>query len=102
MKRRRRTTKRPIDADDLDNVVLRLNEEGRAITRNDYKTVDSILLEFPTIEAEPVRRGRWIETDSEEPCFYYCSECKTEADDETRYCPNCGAKMDGGEERWNK
>lgn len=70
---------------------------------------------FPTIEAEPVRRGRWIAVDSYSAfggdevtwyahgnpiAFYYCSECKeqTYADEEgnsilSKYCPNCGAKM---------
>ena len=46
----------------------------------------------PTIEAEPVRHGRWIFR-MNGSCA--CSEC-----DETfyyeigNYCPNCGAKMD--------
>lgn len=28
---------------------------------------------------------------------YQCSICRTETADITPYCPNCGAKMDGGE-----
>ena len=63
----------------------------------------------PSIEAEPVRHGRWDEV----WCFdymdytHYCSECNYDAltkegtmHDEvlTSYCPNCGAKMDGGAE----
>ena len=88
---------RLIDADDLDNVVLRLNEEGRTITRSEYKTVDSIIFEFPTIEAEPVRRGRWVE----EPGMFMCSVChdvwSTEDEEMIKgfnYCPWCGAKME--------
>ena len=31
---------------------------------------------------------------------YYCSECaETSRDAHENYCPNCGAKMDGGEDR---
>lgn len=31
---------------------------------------------------------------------YYCSECaETSRDAHEDYCPNCGAKMDGGEDR---
>lgn len=70
---------------------------------------------FPTIDAEPVRHGRWIVDDLGHT---YCSECKTrlpylhcytdepnsdydeewdEEIPETRFCPNCGAKMDAKE-----
>lgn len=63
----------------------------------------------PTVEAEPVRHGRWIgEGDGYSdgyPVFdiWYCSECEYCIDDGTddpsllpEYCQNCGAKMDGG------
>lgn len=41
-----------------------------------------------------VVRGRWIKGSSNP----YCSECFVECRDETPFCPNCGAKMDGGDE----
>ena len=51
-----------------------------------------------TIEAEPVRHGRW-ETNSDRPDSLICSICKCGFDmwkhDPHNYCPNCGAKMDG-------
>lgn len=59
---------------------------------------------MPEIEAEPVRHGRWIDAhfvDGRD--FFRCSECgcyieKTffANDYNVRYCPNCGALMDGG------
>ena len=56
-----------------------------------------ILQEAPTIEAEPVRHGRW-ETHSDRPDSLICSVCKCGFDmwkhDPHNYCPNCGAKMD--------
>lgn len=88
---------RPIDADDLDNIVLQLNKEGRAITRNEYKMIDNIFFEFPTIEAEPVRRGRWI---IEPGIGCWCSACGFDIGNEldfmeyVNYCPNCGARME--------
>lgn len=47
----------------------------------------------PTMDAEPVRHGRWIEE--------HCSECDkyVYVGDVDDYCPHCGAKMDGGEEQ---
>ena len=87
---------RLIDADALDFIVLRLNEEGRTITRSEYKTLDSIIYEFPTIEAEPVRRGRWIVRDN--PCTNWykvaCSKCGYGGVMTWNYCTHCGAKME--------
>ena len=54
-----------------------------------------------TIEAEPVRQGRW-ETNSDRPDSLICSICKCGFDmwkhDPNNYCPNCGADMRGEEE----
>lgn len=46
---------RLIDADAVQDTVLRLIEDGWDITRGDYKRMDSILFECPTIiEAEEI------------------------------------------------
>lgn len=58
----------------------------------------------PTIEAEPVRHGRWIPTEYDSyadgsPVWdkYECSECghehSGEEDTLTAFCPDCGADM---------
>ena len=51
----------------------------------------------PTIDAEPVRHGRWIHYDGNQ---FRCSNCR-QLEYIPRpcwrlkdYCPNCGAKMD--------
>lgn len=44
-----------------------------------------------------VRHGRWVEPHDE---FCACSICKYPVYvgwNQTNYCPNCGAKMDGGD-----
>lgn len=60
---------------------------------------------LPTAEAEPVVHGEWEILTDEYDCEYMrCSACNEEfypADEDTvdklyNYCPNCGAKMDGG------
>ena len=55
----------------------------------------------PTIEAEPVRRGRWIRDGYDFQHgndWIHCSECGKRGinvpADLTNYCPNCGAKME--------
>lgn len=50
---------------------------------------------LPTIEAQPVKHGRWMYP-------FYCSECGFtpyySSDLTYNYCPNCGARMDGDSE----
>lgn len=57
---------------------------------------------MPTIDAEPVKHGRWIKNEAEsalhvEP-IYDCSACHNWQAwgnyECTPYCPNCGAIMD--------
>ena len=55
---------------------------------------------LPTIEAEPVRHGRWVERPNTKGQVY-CSECgtlekTTDNNFKSMHCPHCGAKMDGG------
>lgn len=57
----------------------------------------AIIKNAPTIEAEPVKHGRW-ETEvrtvlGAKVPFFACSVCGSNADDEYAYCPHCGAKM---------
>ncbi len=55
------------------------------------------LAKLPTIEAVSVKHGKWLDTRN----ISYsarCNVCGRYATDITPYCPNCGAKMDGGGE----
>lgn len=56
---------------------------------------------FPSCDVQPVRHGRW--TEGKKNRFlgtkgnYICSNCQsTTGFVKFNYCPNCGAKMDGG------
>lgn len=98
---------RLIDADALDDVIQILNEKNWGITRADYKMIDAVIFEFPTIEER--KKGKWIwDGESRREYPYKCSECGEIDyyaflyDAETRtykqqdkFCPNCGAKMEG-------
>ena len=60
----------------------------------DIEDVDAI----PAADVAPVRHGRWVWRNKWEPFEfkYECSICHDGSDLESKYCPNCGAKMDGG------
>lgn len=74
-------------------------------------TVLRYIDEMPTVAAQPVKRGHWIETRryrDADGCIvsdYSCSECgsvlrETNPDDRDSefYCYHCGAEMDGDAE----
>ena len=73
----------------------------------EFRTIKQI----PAIDAEPVRHGRWKGwttsrftgkyKDYDEPEFkdyvyFTCSECYRKSAIQELYCPQCGARMDGG------
>lgn len=63
--------------------------------------------EMPTVDAVPVRHGMFLGIEyggyadgNPVYCEWVCSECGCVFEDEEpkyRYCPNCGARMDGNE-----
>lgn len=67
-----------------------------------YKgSVRRVLIQSPSADVQEVRHGKWIS----KPDGFACSECKKKAGTAygkvgayiSKYCPNCGAKMDGME-----
>lgn len=107
---------RPIDANALINKLDEMISKAiLADTKIHYALVRELVAEQPTIEAEPVRYGQWIEKPpySDETVKglefqIVCSLCDEQNSsitfDEnsvpiaktfyrTRYCPNCGAYM---------
>lgn len=62
------------------------------------------IAKMPAVDAEPVRHGKWVLLYGTYGSMV-CSECGGEAPsvlmgseyEESRYCPTCGAKMDGRE-----
>lgn len=73
-------------------------------TRKEW--TDEIIKALPTIQPEP-HEGHWILYDKRFPwrTWYKCSECGNYLDfsgvnggrGEANYCPNCGARMRGGQ-----
>ena len=54
---------------------------------------------MPTIEARPVRHGRWEEPYDafHDMVWIVCSCCRHTGAKHFKYCPNCGADMRGEE-----
>jgi len=66
-------------------------------TESQQAAVRSFLVKQPKVDAVEVVHGRWIRRHNETKCsrckfIYYSNRA------DFNYCPNCGAKMDGGNE----
>ena len=81
---------------DLISRQAALNELPHALWGKEWDEAlaKAIIESLPTID--PVKHGRWV---NEANCrVVFCSECGEEMLWASDYCPNCGAKMDGGED----
>lgn len=101
---------RLIDADALDNAFteLRFNADGELAHWGDRKDwclhgneIEKLIADAPTVDAEPVRHGRWILHRLGDE-YFKCSVCGYQQKAYAlsihfKYCTNCGAKMDGGD-----
>lgn len=98
---------------DANNLIEEIREERCYNCRNfkdmkcDYcGTADYIYMieDMPAADVAPVRHGRWIDKGE----YAVCTECGVRSGTQydgvepiplmTQFCPNCGAKMDGGAE----
>ena len=56
-----------------------------------YKDGDRVCEHFiDKADVQEVRHGKWIGRNRD-----HCSECGKRESRSTKYCPNCGARMDG-------
>ena len=79
----------------MDNYFKASDILDKAIGTDAYFPIKSILLGTKTADVAPVRHGRWWDVGS---LSCRCSECGCKSGSETRYCPHCGARMDGERE----
>ena len=97
---------RLIDADKAKEVLTKLlyetalnNSGGASLMCEDIaeNRLETWLGLVPTVDAEPVRHGRWLKNGDR---YCECSVCHHEGNTSgaDNYCPNCGAKMDEVEE----
>lgn len=77
--------------------------KGRAIWETAHNCSLSCLTNCDTVDAVEVVHGRWnsVSLDPQDP-YFNCTNCGIGYStiyhecEEMKYCPNCGAKMDGG------
>ena len=109
---------RLIDANALIEYLKKLDFEGGTKTRSQagneviHIHMPQIIQQAPTVDAVEVVHGRWIEggktrVDDVNGRILHCSKCgdycyNFDPIPPHNYCPNCGAKMDGGNEDANK
>ena len=85
------------------------NYESEGTLIEAYSAIDD-LMEIPSADVAQVKHGRWEGYSHSRYCgvddfgdpiykdgvVYYCSECMRKTVIKEKYCPSCGAKMDGG------
>ena len=96
------TEKRLIDANEVWHKIHKRREAAyRELDHprcNVYLNAEFDVMDAPTVDAVEVVHGRWIY----EPVEFSivkdirCSVCRRYVKVPENYCPDCGAKMDGG------
>lgn len=71
------------------------DEDGHLL----YAVPTGCIVAMPLADVAPVRHGRWncvghVCIDGEYEDVLRCSNCSIPHDSKSRYCPNCGSKMD--------
>lgn len=49
--------------------------------------------EIPTVDAKLVQHGKWVDA-GKLVSSYKCTVCNTIYENDSNYCPNCGAEME--------
>lgn len=60
--------------------------------------IDLCIKKEPTVEVEPVKHGQWKRIESNGNQRYQCSKCNGVVNYTSKFCPHCGARMDGDSE----
>lgn len=97
---------RLIDADLLERNLLSLAEKyarKRPRLALALMTTTNMVRCMDTAATTPVNHGEWLEISTHDACaFNYncvCSECYGSGMQYYRYCPSCGARMNGDDKK---
>ena len=90
---------RYIDADELLELYDTNDLEEDVDWKIPIEVVKQNIKDMPSVDVEHVRHGRWLPYDD---AIHRCSVCGFTShrvyDNMFKYCPNCGARMDGEEQ----
>ena len=71
-------------------------------TCGDYATAWAKVAHLPSLDVAPIVHGEWLLRHEGYGHYWECSSCHKNpciyVTKDTRYCPNCGAKMDEKDE----
>lgn len=85
----------------IENIEARYGNDNSSLI--EQGEVLDLITEAPTVDIETIRHGEWLEwwpgdcalIMTGEEMLYECNLCTAKFEDKSRYCPYCGAKMDG-------
>lgn len=82
--------------------VLRERSPANSVAQNrKLSIIQRDLLTMPAADVAPVVHGEWLLRHEGYGHYWECSVCHTNpciyVTEHTKFCPNCGAKMDGGD-----
>ena len=89
-------------------IIRKLNEIGGCDASDEWDKVWDMAIDtavkaverLPVADVSPVKHGHWVKEKPDVLIHWHCSVCKNcyyLEEPNANYCPNCGAKMDGGE-----
>ena len=94
-------------ADAMDEAIIKGLHNANS---KKYSRFLALIATAPTVDAEPVRHGKWIKEDEMKNLggddrvqthmyytVYRCSNCHSIGSTDYKYCPYCGADMRGEE-----
>ena len=87
-----------IDREAVLTVLKAIFDETNPVGEEQFGVLKAhrIVREAPAADVVEVVHGEWIEKIGRAKCSICADECWADSAMEYSYCPNCGAKMDGG------
>ena len=90
-----------IEREAMVEIITMLKSEIDGKCMMDDEALLYFIKKMPAADVAPVKHGHWVKEKPDVLIYWHCSVCKNcyyLEEPNANYCPNCGAKMDGGEE----